>query len=576
MDEKVLDTQKWINKTYGNVPSFDNAPENGETGWPTITSLIEALQYELKIPNLTGEFGPATLAACPTLSMNTSAKASNIVKILQGSMWCKGYDCDDLSGIFGVRTHAGIMQLQKDIGITNNGVVTPHIFKSLLNMDAFVLVTNNSFIREFQQHFNRNYVEHNDGNYIPCDGRSGREFTAAVTYVVQALEGFSPAVSTGFFGDTTASKFPKLSNGSSSEFVYPLQAALSANRKTVGGKSNVITNTIVQSIKEFQSFMALPIDGIANGNLMKNLLISTGDALRDVDGCDSAMPIDTDRLNSLIYYNYHYVGRYITPGQFSWGNKQLTVKEINLILNGGLRIFPIFQTSADYAAYFTYEQGYNDGELAIQYAKSLNIPRGTIIYFAVDYDFMDGELNSTVIPYFQAINNKFYGNSNNNDNRYRIGVYSSRNTCSRVGNLASASFVSGMSTGYSGNLGFPMPDNWSFNQILGVNFLSIDNDAVSGLDKGFGKNEYDSESSVTDSINSSYLNQLKTVYDLAYAYTKGNTEKSNKLTAMYFRHKKYTGSTWKITAGDIDETFCNLVNEKLNYHSIIEFYDPIL
>ena len=34
------------------------------------------------------------------------------------------------------------------------------------------------------------------------------------------------------------------------------------------------------------------------------------------------------------------------------------------------------------------------------------------------------------------------------------------------------SLVSGMSWGYSGNLGFPLPDNWSFNQIREYEFQS--------------------------------------------------------------------------------------------------------
>ncbi|MEU7875743.1 glycoside hydrolase domain-containing protein [Dactylosporangium sp. NPDC049140] len=50
---------------------------------------------------------------------------------------------------------------------------------------------------------------------------------------------------------------------------------------------------------------------------------------------------------------------------------------------------------------------------------------------------------------------------------YAIGVYSCRNTCSRLAaeGLTTRSFVSGMSTGYSGNLGFALPDNWAFDQI---------------------------------------------------------------------------------------------------------------
>ncbi|WP_232222908.1 glycoside hydrolase domain-containing protein [Jeotgalibaca sp. PTS2502] len=42
---------------------------------------------------------------------------------------------------------------------------------------------------------------------------------------------------------------------------------------------------------------------------------------------------------------------------------------------------------------------------------------------------------------------------------YRVGVYGTRNVCSQVTSAGSAvtSYVSNMSSGFSGNLGFKMP-----------------------------------------------------------------------------------------------------------------------
>lgn len=57
--------------------------------------------------------------------------------------------------------------------------------------------------------------------------------------------------------------------------------------------------------------------------------------------------------------------------------------------------------------------------------------------------------------------------------------------------LAQTAFVSDMSTGYSGNLGFSMPRQWAFDQFIeftigsGNGAVGIDNNAVSGKDKGF-------------------------------------------------------------------------------------------
>lgn len=51
---------------------------------------------------------------------------------------------------------------------------------------------------------------------------------------------------------------------------------------------------------------------------------------------------------------------------------------------------------------------------------------------------------------------------------YQVGVYGTRNVCSHVitGGLAKYCFVSDMSTGYSGNLGYAMPASWSFDQFI--------------------------------------------------------------------------------------------------------------
>ena len=57
-----------------------------------------------------------------------------------------------------------------------------------------------------------------------------------------------------------------------------------------------------------------------------------------------------------------------------------------------------------------------------------------------------------------------------------------------------SSFVADMSTGYSGNMGYPMPANWAFDQILEFQLVyskgnfSVDKDVASGRYKGFNVN----------------------------------------------------------------------------------------
>ena len=120
----------------------------------------------------------------------------------------------------------------------------------------------------------------------------------------------------------------------------------------------------------------------------------------------------------------------------------------------------------------------------------LGLPENTIIYFACDYDFVDYEINDLIIPYFEGIYNKFLQIKS----IYKIGVYGSRNLCTKLSKkgYTISSFVGDMSTGYSGNLGFPMPNNWAFDQFYEYTFsknnesFGLDKDAYSGMDPGVG------------------------------------------------------------------------------------------
>lgn len=103
MDERVLQTQEWLNKTYGKVTDFPAVDEDGITGRSTFKALIYALQIEIGISNPDGVFGNDTLNKCPTLresSTPNSDSPRNIIYILQGSLWCKGISPRRFYGCF--------------------------------------------------------------------------------------------------------------------------------------------------------------------------------------------------------------------------------------------------------------------------------------------------------------------------------------------------------------------------------------------------------------------------------------------------------------------------------------------
>ena len=187
---------------------------------------------------------------------------------------------------------------------------------------------------------------------------------------------------------------------------------------------------------------------------------------------------------------YTHVGRYLTGFVGRSTSKAITHDEINHIKNAGLSLFPIYQDGGYYLEYFqNSHQGLTDGKLAIEAAENLGIPSGTTIYFAVDFDAYEYQIDDFIIPYFRMID--FIFKTQLNKKRYKVGVYGARLICTKVSDrgLASYSFVGDMSTGFSGNLGYSIPKNWAFDQFYEQDFTSnptfpIDKDAYSGRDKG--------------------------------------------------------------------------------------------
>ena len=140
--------------------------------------------------------------------------------------------------------------------------------------------------------------------------------------------------------------------------------------------------------------------------------------------------------------------------------------------------------------HYTYEQGGADANSAFAAADSLGFDKGTVIYFAVDVDALDTDITTNIMPYFNAL----HDSATKNGIRFNVGVYGTRNVCMRVSEAGYtvASYVSNMSTGWSGNLGFSQPTDWAFDQFnepsegigSGDGLVMIDKLNVSGIDSG--------------------------------------------------------------------------------------------
>lgn len=544
-DPMVYYTQKWLNQEYGNIPGFGSVPENGKTGWDTVYGLLRALQHELGITNLANSFGPTTSSRYEqNLLRRQDGVTDKKFAILQGALWCKGYSpgynmTENADGtitfnaVFDEEVENAVKQLQRDAGLAvQDGVVSLNLMKALMSMDSFKLLPSSygsdAKIRNFQQWLNKNYEDYTGLN--PCDGVYGRNTNKALIYALQAEEKLPLNIANGNFGNTTqlccpeipyfendnaARAYPGTSSGelySYSDivnFTKLLQFALYVNGFGDGDFDGIYDNATKQAVREFQEHHAITINGKADKGTWLSLFISCGDRNRPAIAADCATILTKPKAEALYANGYRYIGRYLT-GTYNGGiSKALTREEAEIILAAGLHFFPIYQTSAREDEYFTPEQGTADAKAAIEAATALGIPKDTIIYFAVDFDAMDHQITSNVIPYFQAVHEEM------SYSIYRTGIYGARNVCSRVSEkgYACSSFVANMSTGFSGNLGFKMPSNWAFEQFTDKdqsgNYLSIsspdgsfaiDKDGFSGRDHGVAKLEDSNEPVAEDFI----------------------------------------------------------------------------
>ena len=504
-DPWVEATQNWLNTTYKDVPGWNPVAVTKQTGWPTMYALIRALQHELGITALSDNFGDGTMTALTKYgNISPATTNSNIINILVGGMYCKGYDGGGgkLDGTWRNITTSEINRLQTNIGLTQTGFVAPKLFKAILNMDAYIVIgSGQKYIREVQQWMNGRYLDRSWFSIIPADGSYSRDVQKALVYAIQ--EELNVAGANGNYGPGTRAAINSRSaitvgdtDQASKCWVRLFQAALRFNN-IESGFNGSFSSADSDLTADFQRFACLPVTGKGDYQTFSSLLVSSGDPERVGKAADCVTQITPERATTLVANGRTLVGRYLTGTSGSTTSKKIQPGELDIIFSHGLRVFPIYQTSASTADYFSSDQGHIDAVAAVRSASDFNFKPGTIIYFAVDFDATGDQITARIIPYFNGINQTMTLLGN----KYLIGVYGTRNVCSQIATkaLAKYSFVAGMSTGYSGNLGFSLPPNWAFDQISTVTIgsatgaIEIDNDIASGRD--FGQSTVDRPSS---------------------------------------------------------------------------------
>ncbi|MBD1221518.1 DUF1906 domain-containing protein [Virgibacillus halodenitrificans] len=496
MDKMVLEVQKWLNETYAGKIGYTTIPEDGKTGNTTVNALIIGLQIEIGIAFPVPNFGPSTKEKFPGLSRQSKNEPpTNLNKILQGGFWCKGYNPGGFTGNFFGETENKVKEFEINVGLDPTGYVDAKLMEAILNTDGFDLKDQQpSYIRTMQQLLNRDY--NNYFAYIPTNGVYERKTNKAIIYALQHEIGIGD-IANGNYGPSTQANTPTLKPGNENRKLNRvLQFALAANGYYQTGLYDGYYRSAVESaVRDFQVFMTLPSTGVAAMPTIKQLLTSNGWIGRTTSACDASTIVDRAKAQTLVNHGYNIIGRYLTGTVGGTRSKAMTHEELEILEEYGIRVFPIYQNGGYYSEYFNYERGFSDGFRAINAAERLGFPYNTTIYFAVDFDAYDFQVTNLILPYLKGVRKALDSTANNSGlNKYNLGVYGPRNICIRAsGDIkvnAKYSFVANMSTGFSGNLGYPMPRNWAFSQYheytisSSGNDIRVDKNDYSGKDTG--------------------------------------------------------------------------------------------
>lgn len=148
VDLMVKATQQWLNATYRGKHGYNVIAEDGVTGWGTIHALTRALQIEMGIEEPSDNFGSQTMQkyeASPLVAPSDSTVRSNRYAILQGALWCKGYDAGHYKALddhYDGSVIAAVASLKSDAGLEANGRrVEGLLMKSLLSILVLLVAT---------------------------------------------------------------------------------------------------------------------------------------------------------------------------------------------------------------------------------------------------------------------------------------------------------------------------------------------------------------------------------------------------------------------------------------------------
>lgn len=162
--------------------------------------------------------------------------------------------------------------------------------------------------------------------------------------------------------------------------------------------------------------------------------------------------------------------------------KNLSLGEALALSAAGMRIGVVWETYGTHPAYFTRAQGLADAAAAYRYAREvIGQPFGSAIYFAVDYDATQADLDGPVSNYFTGVRAGLYV-AGEGQMQYEVGVYGSGLCCATLieREQAALSWLS-QSTGFAGSKAYASAQRYNLIQFRETR-LTMDDGFVLGID----------------------------------------------------------------------------------------------
>ena len=198
-------------------------------------------------------------------------------------------------------------------------------------------------------------------------------------------------------------------------------------------------------------------------------------------GLDTTVEL-TRHAEALKAQGYDFALRYYSHN----AAKNLSLGEARALSQAGLRIGVVWETAGTRAGFFTRAQGLADGAAAFQMARDvIGQPFGSAIYFAVDFNPTQADLDGAISNYFTGVHAALFVAAEGQPS-YRVGVYGSGLCCATLidRGQASLSWLS-QSTGFAGSRQYAEQQRYDLIQLLparipggGDVVLDIDPDAT--------------------------------------------------------------------------------------------------